>query len=72
MRSNMNVLQIVKQYLEASSFAGLYNEDAECACVIADLAPCGEMSQTCQAGILVKCPRGCGDHDWHIVSPTNP
>ena len=60
----MQVIDIVKKYLNENGFDGLFNEDNECACKADDLAPCGEMSDACEAGKLAAC--NCGDHDWHI------
>ena len=60
------VFEIVENYLKASGFDGLYNGYADCACVVGDLSPCGEMSGDCQAGY--KFPCNCGDHDFHIGS----
>ena len=62
----MNVLDIVKAYLEANGYDGLYNEWGECACLVSDLAPCALISTDCAAGM--KGPCDCGDHDWHIVA----
>jgi hypothetical protein len=62
----MDVTDIIKDYLGKNGFDGLFNEDAECACKADDIAPCGELSASCEAGKLAPCD--CGDgHDWHIV-----
>lgn len=64
MSKNMEVIDIVKDYLEQNGYDGLFNSDNECACEVDDLAPCGEMSDYCRAGFKQAC--NCGDHDWHI------
>ena len=60
----MNVLRIVEQYLRANDYDGLFNEHAECACLVADLAPCGQIGGDCQPGYRAPCD--CGDHDFHV------
>jgi hypothetical protein len=47
------VIEIVKAYLEENGFDGLYAED-ECGCKKDDLAPCGELGESCNAGYLQK------------------
>lgn len=68
--SNPTIKEIVAQYLKANGYDGLYNECGECACLIGDLAPCGEMSGECVSGYKAKCDDdGCGcctDNGWHI------
>lgn len=62
----MNVLGIVRKYLEDNNYAGLYS-DGECGCQLDDLAPCGEMMGDCSPGDKVEgctCGAGC---DFHIV-----
>ena len=61
----MNALDIVAEWLEKNDFDGLCG-DMECACVVGDLNPCGEMKANCIPGYKVDCD--CGDHDWHIVT----
>ena len=62
-RKPRSVLEIVKAHLEDHGYAGLFS-DNECACEIADLAPCSEMNGDCRAGYRTECD--CGDHDFHI------
>ena len=38
----IEIIADVKKRLKAGGFAGLYNNDGPCGCVIDDLAPCGE------------------------------
>jgi len=61
--SHLDVLNIVRKYIEENDFDGLHN-DAECACESPDLAPCGAIGENCTVGYKVPCD--CGDHDWHI------
>lgn len=59
-----DVSDIVALWLSANGYDGLTEQDGECACVLDDLAPCGEMRATCIAGFRGACR--CGDHDFHI------
>jgi hypothetical protein len=59
-----NVKEIINVYLRDFGFDGLWNPDGECACVINDLSPCGDMCEKCEAGYRHKC--NCGEHDYHI------
>lgn len=66
----MTVRDIVRQYLATSGLDGLYNRDGECACLVADLAPCGEIRESCEAGKRVSCDGtldGC-PCGFHVVS----
>lgn len=65
MAEMMEVKAIVRLYLTANGFDGLFNGDADCACLTDDLEPCGGMSSQCAAGY--KAPCDCGEHDWHIT-----
>ena len=66
-----SVLRIVEDWLRANGFDGLYNADAECACVLGGLSPGDCLSEECWAGYKTAC--GCGDHDWHIaLDPEKP
>lgn len=51
----MKVEEIVKEWLKAQGYDGLFNEAGECACLLEDLAPCGELSGECQAGHKIQC-----------------
>ena len=66
----MTVREIVRQYLATSGLDGLYNRDGACACLVADLAPCGEIRESCEAGKRVPCDGtldGC-PCGFHVVS----
>jgi len=45
-----DVITIVEQHLTANGYDGLFNSDADCACVTSDLAPCGQIGHDCRAG----------------------
>ena len=65
----MTVIDIVLKYLKDNGYDGLLDRHGECGCEIDDLAPCGEMQETCEAGYQAICSDKC-DHgtgcDWHI------
>ena len=41
---NMNVYDMIREYLEKNGYDGLVSDDSECGCVLADLAPCDEVN----------------------------
>lgn len=61
----MEVRDILKQWLSANGYDGLYGY--ECGCELDDIAPCGEGSVlSCEPGYRVEgCACGEG-HDFHI------
>lgn len=61
----MNVQDIVLVYLEAHGYDGLFCADADCACRLGDLAPCGDLCGLCEPGYLA--PGGEGGEEWRIV-----
>ena len=68
----MNIREMVTVMLKAKKLDGLYNECADCACLIGDLMPCGEPDEVdCRGGVKVDgCPDECGDdHKFHVVAP---
>lgn len=61
-----DVKEMVAEYLKEKGYDGLYSEDGECGCELADLAPCLAMGTHCRAGYRVDgCACGEG-HDFHI------
>jgi len=62
----MDVNKIVLDFLKQNGYDGLYNPDSECACLVSDLAPCDEMTDSCEAGYKTDgCT--CGEEcDFHI------
>jgi hypothetical protein len=61
-----NVIQIVNEYLDASGYDGLCNDNGQCACLKDALSPAGCISGACLPGYKAPCPGCCGEHDWHI------
>jgi len=69
----MNVIDIVAEYLRANKYDGLCLPEHYCACLLDDLAPCGEMSEKCRPGHRENvdkhtpcfCAESGTDH-WHI------
>mgnify|MGYP003637837780 CR=1 FL=1 len=62
----MDVTDIVKSHLEKNGFDGLYRHDS-CACVLGDLAPCGNMMSDCEAGYKLENVE-CTEHSFHVGS----
>ena len=60
---NKTVIEIIKKNLIEEGFDGLYNEDLECACLVDDIEPCGEIKGDCTAGY--KHP-GDDEYDFYI------
>lgn len=64
--ANPIVKDMVREFLEREGYAGLFNENGDCACLARFLAPCDQMSEECEAGYFEECPADCGEHDFHI------
>jgi len=63
--SNPTVKEIVRDYLVAGGFDGLYSGGGDCECEVADLFPCGaEGVGGCHAGYRQPC-NYC-EYGWHI------
>jgi len=61
----MELRDIMKQWLEANGYDGLYNSQVDCACELSDLFPCGEPALECSAGHKTACD--CKEkHNFHI------
>jgi hypothetical protein len=60
--------EIIKDWLRANDFDGLFNGWMECACNLDDMYPCGEPQENCEAGWMTPCDGSCefGNCDWHI------
>ena len=67
---NLDLGEIVANYLDENEFDGLYNIDAGCACKKDDLSPCGEAGLDCISGHYLQ--SDCIDHDYHIGNKTDP
>ena len=71
---NMNLVEIVEDWLKASDYDGLYN-DIGCGCSAGDLMPCIEPGTGCVAAYRFNCSKCkkrevCDkiDHDDYIPS----
>ena len=73
-KRNPMVIDMVHDSLKAGGYEGLVEECGECACELDDLAPCGEMGESCTAGYKTKiCPEGCEPGcDFYIVMEPTP
>ena len=78
----IDVKGMVESYLKEHGYDGLVQEDGECACLLSDLSPCGDMLPRCRAGHRVECdanvheddrPNGCeGKCAFHVVIGKRP
>ena len=76
---SVDVLHIVAAYLKAKWLDGMYSPDGGCACVVGDLAPCGQIHGCCEPGYRRdfdddgcdggQCGGGC---EWHIQKEKPP
>ena len=51
----MNIKTIIKEYMEANGYDGLYSPDYDCACAIYDQRPCDENCLDCEVGYQNDC-----------------
>ena len=66
-----DVITIVADRLRADGYDGLFSPD-ECACLLDDLEPCGEVQGDCRAGYKTECRCGEGcDFDVSEDPPKN-
>lgn len=83
MSHQIDVETIIKNYLVENGYDGLVDPDHECACLVADLAPCrstyGDSATVveCIAGHRVAIqPGSCAEHgaacSWHVVAGKRP
>lgn len=63
----MDILDLIIRELENTDYDGLYNEDGECGCILGDLAPCGEMPNSCIFGYKIEADSN-SDFDWFVVA----
>jgi hypothetical protein len=64
----MDCLKIVKEYLDANGFDGLYS-GTECGCEIPELAPCGNDFSQCVPGYKVFPPDDIDcEFDYYICA----
>jgi len=64
----MNIKEIVEKYLTDNGLDWLCMPDMDCACLVRDLMPCGEIYCQCQAGKLV-CGIATNDYHWWDIVP---
>ena len=69
-KSNLTVLEIIREYLKKNGFDGLYNRELGCGCSINNLNPCGDINIDCTAGYQVEAPPGA-DYDDYICGSKN-
>lgn len=71
MRPALTVLDMARACLRKKGYDGLVSPHGNCACLLSDLATCGQIGEACEAGHRTRCD--CGDgHDFHIVSGKRP
>ncbi|MDY6957611.1 MAG: hypothetical protein SVK08_00505 [Halobacteriota archaeon] len=61
------LIGIVRSFLVAAGYDGLYSTVYECSCLVDDLMPCGEPAPGCMPGYKYEgclCGDGC---DFHVV-----
>jgi len=59
---------LVRQALLEGGYDGLFNCDANCACLVEDLMPCHEPGMFCEAGFRQPCNGTCdeGECEFHV------
>jgi hypothetical protein len=66
--SEMNVKEIVSEYLKKEIYDGLYSEYLNCSCDLDDLMPCDcDEIPSCLPGYKNKCD--CGDDCLYHIGP---
>ncbi len=73
----LNAGQIVEKYLKDNGYDGLFCSEEPCACLISDIAPCGEPNGECEAGYKTACDGSAycdGKCEFHICrdKPAEP
>lgn len=49
----MNGKEILVEWLQSNGYDGLYDDCDGCFCLIADLMPCNDCPDMCQAGYII-------------------
>jgi len=62
----MELIDIVKDWLEDNGFNGLFHDSGECACKIDDLMPCGGPCLECEAGYVVSATDDEGEEGFRV------
>jgi len=65
-----NVKDIIREYLVANGYDGLFNFDGECACLLDDLMPCEQCCDECIPGYRADDPTG--EYDFLMQSERPP
>lgn len=62
----MNICEIVREWLKANGYDGLFRSESQCACLLDDLMSCDEPGIDCQPGyVLRKGEPGWEEHaEW--------
>ncbi len=58
MSKDLDVPEMIGQYLRAHGYDGLVNTDQECGCSVDDLAPCGQFQTECFSAHRIKVTGG--------------
>lgn len=71
--ADLTVKDIIKDYLVANGYDGLYTDDCGCCCERENLMPCydGDYMLNCKPGYKCTCNKpedSDSPHRWHIVS----
>jgi hypothetical protein len=56
------VIEIISEHLRKNGFDGLYQPDAECACLLGALQPCCESFDECRPGYRIDGK----DDEWRV------
>lgn len=66
----MSLRELTAAALRAKGYDGLFFADYGCACLLADLMPCGVPLPYCQAGHKAACDGSCdsGKCNFHVVA----
>ena len=65
---DMELHEILKEWLKDNGYDGLVDDELECVCDLNDLMPCGQPSVHCEAGYKVRAPKG-SNVDFFIKAP---
>ena len=69
----MTAKEILAEGLRGNGLDGLFCEDAECGCLLDDLAPCGDDCTRCEAGHRHDRPAGSdSEYPWIVSRLEDP
>jgi len=69
---NMNVRDIIKQYLRCHGFDGLVNTEVPCGCTLSDMCPCEGDGLECLPAYKHYDPRPGKEHMWGMFLHKHP